>query len=98
MMREADWSLTSLYPTGFHWLQMCDEFKKHFHPNSCGPNMILFWGGGGGGGVTVEDSGRLVFILAGQIQRKVRMKVPVRQKIGAVLRFPGFVVISIGFG
>lgn len=50
------------------------------------------WGG------TVEDSGRLVFILAVKIQRKVRMKVPVRREIAAELRFPGFVVISSVFG
>lgn len=53
---------------------------------------------GGGGGDTVEDSGRLVFILAVKTRRKVRMKVPVRREIAADLRFPGFVVISSVFG
>lgn len=57
--------------------------------------MILSWEGGGG---TVEDSGRLVFILVVQIQRKVRMKVRVRRPIAAHLRFPGFVVVSSVFG
>lgn len=49
-------------------------------------------------GGTVEDSGRLVFILVVKIQRKVRMKVPERPEIMADLRFLGFVIISILFG